>query len=192
MRLVDFAFSSEQSGRRCRLASMKSHLLSTVVVLSLFCLGTFDHVPKGKRVAIKIEKFSPTRFGFDVLVSLKNTGTEPLILGEGGWKTGALQSLDIQQWDDKLGWQSVGPCHDVAPVSTVKLSPSESIQNVIPIGDRAHGFANSVCPRKIEHLGSKVRAILYFAYQSQEQFEARDQKGRVDFVSTPVQLPVGN
>jgi hypothetical protein len=171
---------------------MKSHLLKTIVVLSVFSLSVVGQVPTGKRVVIKIEKFSPTSYGFEVAVSVKNTGTQPLILAETGWKKGTLQSLDIQQWDDKLGWQSVGPCWDVAPMSTVKLNPGESLQNVIPIGDRAHGWAGSVCPRKIEHLRGKVRAILYFAYESQEKFKERDPKGRVDLVSMSVELPLTN
>ncbi len=142
------------------------------------------------QVAIKIEKFSATSFGFEVIVSVKNIGTQPLILAETGWKKGTLQSLDIQQWDNKLGWQSVGPCWDVVPMSTVKLDPGESLQNTIPIGDLTHGWANSVCPRKIEHLGGRVRAILYFAYQSEEKFKARDPKGRVNLVSMSVEVPM--
>jgi len=47
-------------------------------------------------------------------------------------------------------------------------------------------------PRKIEHLAGRVRAILYFAYQSQEKFEARDPQGRVNVVSKPVELPLAN
>jgi hypothetical protein len=171
---------------------MKSHFLKTIVVLCFFSLHAVGQVPTVKKVVIKIEKFSPTPFGFDVAVSVKNIGTQPLIFGESGWKKGTLQSLDIQQWGGKLGWQSVGPCRDVAPMSTVKLNPGESLQNVVPIGDRAHGWAGSVCPRKIEHLGGKVRAILYFAYQSEEQFKARDAKGLVNYVSVPVDLPSTN
>lgn len=167
---------------------MKPRALKTLAVLCFLSFGAFGQVPKGKRIAVKIEKLSPTSVGFDVLVSVKNIGTEPLILAESAWRTGALQSLDIQQWDDKLGWQSVGPCRDVAPLSTVKLNPGESLNNLIPIGDRAHGNVGR-CPRKIEHLAGKVRAILYFAYQSQEKFEARDPEGRVNVVSKPVVLP---
>ena len=72
----------------------------------------------------------------------------------------------------------------------MRLEPGESLQNIVRIGDRTHGWAGSVCPRKIEHLGGKVRAILYFAYQSEEKFKARDPKGRVDLVSISVELPM--
>jgi hypothetical protein len=72
----------------------------------------------------------------------------------------------------------------------MKLNPGAILRNVVPIGDRAHGWKNTVCPRKIEHLGGKVRAILYFAYQSEENYEQRDPKGRVDVVSNSVALPV--
>jgi hypothetical protein len=78
----------------------------------------------------------------------------------------------------------------VVPGTTMKLNPGAILRNVVPIGDRAHGWKNTVCPRKIEHLGGKVRAILYFAYQSEENYEQRDPKGRVDVVSNSVALPV--
>ena len=111
------------------------------------------------------------------------------MLGEAGEAKGTLQSLDIQQWDDKLGWQSVGPCRDVAPDTTMKLEPGESLKNIVRIGDRAHGWTSAVCPRKIEHLGGTVRAILYYAFDSERDFIKLNPKGRVDFVSTPIELP---
>ena len=184
-------FPSAHSNRHCRLALMKSHIAKIIAVLCFLSFGAVGQVPKGKRVTMKIEKFTPTSFGFDVLVSVKNIGTEPLILAESEWRTGTLQSLDIQQWDDNLGWQSVGPCRDVLPLSTIKLNPGESLKNVILIGDKAHGNVGR-CPRKIEHLAGRVRAILYFAYQSQEKYEARAPEGRVNFVSKPVELPLAN
>jgi len=170
---------------------MKRCLPKAIAVLCFLSFAAFGQVPKRKNIVVRIESFSPTSLGFDVLVSVKNIGTESLILAESGWKTGTLQSLDIQQWDDNLGWQGVGPCRDVAPVSTVKLDPGESLKNVVPIGDRAHSNVGR-CPRKIEHLAGRVRAILYFAYQNQEKFEARDPQGRVNVVSKPVELPLTN
>jgi hypothetical protein len=188
---VSLSFASAHSNGRCRLPGMKPSLLKTIAVLCFLSFGAFGQVPKGKRIAVKIEKLRPTSLGFDVLVSVKNIGTEPMILAESAWRTGTLQSLDVQQWDDNLGWQSVGPCRDVAPVSTVKLDPGESLKNTIPIGDKAHGNVGR-CLRKIEHLAGRVRAILYFAYQSQQKFEARDPEGRVNVVSKPVELPLAN
>ena len=170
---------------------MKLRLLKTIAVLCFLSFGAFGQVPKGKRIVVKIEKLNPSSVGFDVRVSVKNMGTEPLILAEGGWRTGTLQSLDIQQWDDNLGWQSVGPCRDLAPVSTIKLDPGGSLENVVSIGDKANGNAGR-CPQKIEHLAGRVRAILYFAYQSQEKYEARAAEGRVNVVSKPVELPLTN
>jgi hypothetical protein len=146
----------------------------------------------GKDAELKIEGSRPTASGFDVIVTIRNTGSKALILGAAAEGKGTLQSLDIQQWDDKLGWQSVGPCRDVAPISTLRLNPGESLQNIVPIGDRAHGWASTVCPRKIQHLGGRVRAILYFAYKSEEDFANRMSKrspsGRVDWVSAPIEL----
>lgn len=160
-----------------------------ILSMALFCAGANGQATPEKRAELKIEKFQPTSSGFEVTVSVKNTGTARLVLGESGEAKGTLQSLDIEQWDDKLGWQSVGPCRDVVPDTTVKLEPGESLQNIVRIGDRAHGWTSTVCPRKIEHLGGKVRAILYYVFASDQDFRRRNPKGRVDLVSIPVELP---
>jgi hypothetical protein len=144
-----------------------------------------------KQLRVKIEKITPTSSGFNVLASVTNLGGQPVILAEADPLSGTLQSLDVQQWDEKLGWQSVGPCRDVGPISTVELKPNGTIQSIVPIGDTSHGWNSGICPRKIAHLGGKVRAILYYAYESQEQYRnrARDLSGDVKAVSTPVELP---
>lgn len=143
-----------------------------------------------RKVEMKVEEFQPTSFGFNITVTVKNVGTKPLLLAEVAGRKGRLQSLDIQQWDEKRGWQRVGPCRDIAPISTMKLEPGESLQNIVSIGDRAHGWgSSSVCSGGVEHLGGRVRAILYYAYDSEEDFEKHNPKGRVDFVSTAVKLP---
>jgi hypothetical protein len=160
-----------------------------ILSMALFCGGANGQAPPEKRAELKIEKFQATSSGFEVTVSVKNTGTARFVLGESGEAKGTLQSLDVQQWDDKLGWQSVGSCRDVPPASTVRLEPGESLQNIVRIGDRAHGWTSTVCPRGVEHLGGKVRAILYYAFDSEQDFRKRNPKGRVDFVSIPVELP---
>jgi len=159
-----------------------------ILSMALLCAGANGQAPPEKKAELKIEKFQSTSYGFEVTVSVKNIGTARLVLGESGEAKGTLQSLDVQQWDDKLGWQSVGPCRDVPSASTVRLNPGESLENIVRIGDRSHGWTG-VCPRKIEHLGGKVRAILYYAFASELDFEKRNPKGRVDFVSAPVELP---
>jgi hypothetical protein len=171
------------------LATMTSHLSVTVLSVALFCAGAAGQGLSEKRAELKIEKFRLTSFGFEVTVNVKNAGKTPLVLGESGEAKGTLQSLDIQQWDDKLGWQAVGPCRDVGPASTLTLDPGESLENIVRIGDRAHGWTNTVCPRTIEHLVGKVRAVLYYAYDSEQDFRKHNPKGRVDFVSAPVELP---
>jgi hypothetical protein len=161
----------------------------SILLTFLFCLGASSQAPAKRRVELRIEKYQPTSFGFDVTVTVKNNGTTPLVLASAVAARGTLQSLDIQQWDENHRWQSVGPCRDVAPISTVKLEPGKRLQTIVSIGDRAHGRYGSVCPRRIEHLGGKVRAVLYYAYDSEEDFRKRNPKGRVHFVSRPIELP---
>jgi len=172
-----------------KLETLTSKLNITLLFLSLFCGDAGGQALPEKKAELKIERFQPTSYGFEVTVSVKNAGTTKLVLAESGEAKGSLQSLDVQQWDDKLGWQRVGPCRDVPPTSTVGLSPGESLQNIVRIGDRAHGWTSTVCPGGVGRLGGKVRAILYYAYGSEEEFKKRDPKGRVDFISAPVELP---
>ena len=151
---------------------------------------------RSKQIQVTIEKITPTSFGFNVLVTVKNTGDRPIVLGESGEAPGRLQSLNIEQWDEKRGWQMVGPCRDLGPISTITLKPNDKIQNVEGISDLAHGWGSSVCPRNVKHLGGKIRAILYYAYSSEQEFADRmnnvgDYKhnGRVDIVSASSELP---
>jgi hypothetical protein len=161
-----------------------------ICALLLFAFPALGQTSTKTQIQLNIEKLTPTATGFDVLVSVKNLGKQPVVLSlANGIVPETLQSLDVQQWDDKLGWQAVGPCRDVPPVVTTTLKPNEETRNVVPIGDISHGWNSSVCPRKIVHLRGKVRAILYFAYESAEEFQSRDRKGRVNIVSAPVQLP---
>ena len=124
---------------------------------------------------------------------MTNLGSHPVILAEAADPhRGTLQSLSIEQWDEKLGWQEVGPCRDVVSDLTVSLQPNETIRNTIPISDTSHGWNSSVCLRKIAHLGGKVRSILYYAYESEEKYQNRmlgRDVSRVNIVSTPVELP---
>lgn len=102
-----------------------------------------------------------------------------------------LQSLDVQQWDERLGWGSVGLCRDVGPISTVEWKSNETIQSFNPIGDISHGWNSVVCPRKMAHLGGKVRAILYYAYERQEQHVNRGSHPMADkFVPAPLRAVI--
>jgi hypothetical protein len=168
---------------------MAPNFKTAFLSMALFCAGANGQVPPEKRAELKIEKFQATSYGFEVTVSVKNTGAARLVLGESGEAKETLQSLGVQQWDDKLGWQSVGSCRDVPPASTVRLEPGESLHNIVRIGDRAHGWTSTVCTGGIEHLGGKVRATLSYAFDSEQDFRKRNPKGRVDFVSIPVELP---
>lgn len=158
----------------------------TLVLVSSIAVG---QTALRKQLHVKIEKISPNSSGYNILASVTNLGRQPIILAQANPLSGTLQSLDVQQWDEKLGWQSVGPCRDVAPISTVELKPKQTIQSIIPINDTSHGWNGSVCPRKIAHLGGKIRAILYYAYENQEQYQNRASIGDVRVVSTAVELP---
>jgi hypothetical protein len=171
------------------LETLTSKLGTIILFVSLFCGDAGGQALSRRKVELKVEKFQPTSFGFNVTVTVKNAGTIPLTLAEAASAKGTLQSLNIQQWDEKRGWQSVGPCRDILPFSTVKLEPGERVHNIVPIGDKSHGWSSSVCPGGVEHLGGKVRAILYYAYDSEQDFKKRNPKGRVDFVSAPLELP---
>jgi len=161
-----------------------------IFALTLSPLLAQGQVVEQRNIQVKIEKFTPTAFGFNILVSVGNSGKLPIVLLKApSVKANTLQSLGIQQWDTKLGWQGVGPCRDVPPSSVITLGPGESIQNLIPIGDKAHGWNSTVCPNRIEHLGGKIRAILSYVYESEEQSRNRDPRARVDIVSAPVELP---
>jgi hypothetical protein len=164
--------------------------LNILLVLILVSSPMSGQTSLRKQLRLKIERISPTSFGFNILASLTNSGSQPVILGEAGFESGTLQSLSVEQWDEKLGWQSVGPCRDVGPVSSVRLKPNETIRNIIPIGDTSHGWNSSVCLRKVAHLRGKVRAILYYAFESEEKYQNRDPSGAVNIVSTPVELPI--
>jgi hypothetical protein len=169
---------------------LQREILTSILLAFLFCAGASGQALSERKLALKVEKIQPTPFGFNVTVSVKNTGTKPLILAEAVEAKGTLQSLNIQQWDEERGWKEVGPCRDIAPMSTLKLEPGESLQNIVSIGDKAHGWSFSVCLGGVEHLKGRVRAILYYAYDSEEDFTKRDSKGRAGFVSRPVELPV--
>jgi len=128
-----------------------------------------------------------------VVVRVRNVGNRPLVLAKAGTplelrRVDALQSLDIQQWDEKLGWQHVGPCNDVAPMATVTVAPGEAIEDSVPIGDRVHGWGGAPCPVRIAHLGGKIRAILYYAYDSESAYQER-KASHTNTISPSIELP---
>jgi hypothetical protein len=169
---------------------MRTLALRFICALLLLAFPAAGHALAQTQIQLNIEKLTPTATGFDVLVSVKNLSKRPVVL-DLALDPGALQWLDVQQWDDKLGWQTVGPCRDAVPDITTTLRPNEETRRVVPIGDISHGWNSRVCPRKIVHLGGKVRAILYCANESVKKCESRDRKEqeRLYIVSTPVQLP---
>jgi hypothetical protein len=133
---------------------------------------------------LAIEKLEPTEFGYNVTVRVTNSGNRALTLALSTPPSGmALQSLDVQQWDDKIGWETAGPCRDVLPSATMTLQPKSTMWDVVPIF-----AASKVCPRRIMGLQGRVRAVLYFAYNDQLAFE-RHTPALQNVVSEAVELP---
>lgn len=124
-----------------------------------------------EKIALTIQKLSPTSFGYEVTVKVENAGTRSVSFALSGTNH-PTHSMGIQQWDKNLGWQSVGPCLDVGPSTTRALAPGESFEDVVPIGDTSHGFVSTICRSNVEHLGGKIRAVLC-VYKSDEEFKKR-------------------
>ncbi len=164
-------------------------LASVLILVVSSVLGTAQAAP-APAVYLTIEKVSPTAHGFEVTVRVKNISARPIVLAQSGVAKPVLQSLDVAQWDDKLGWQSVSPCLDVPPSRTRTLAPQQDMQDIIPIGDLEHGWTSTVCPRKIQHLQGKLRATLCY-YNSKREFEKRMnlQKPCTTVESVPFDLP---
>jgi len=163
-----------------------------ILVFFLVPLFALQSAPR-KEIELRIRKFELATHGFRVLVDVKNVGNRSVVLGKTGMEIDfpaddALQSLDIQQWDSDWGWQHIGPCHDIAPITAVTLAPGQTIEDSIPISDKAHGWGGAPCPVRIAHLGGKIRAILYYAYSSETAFQER-KASHTNIVSPSVELP---
>jgi hypothetical protein len=172
-----------------RITETACELIFVLACIPFFLLGG---APR-KEVELKIKRFDPAPHGFTILVSVKNVGERPFVLAKTGsslefGRYDVLQSLDIQQWDEKLGWQHVGPCHDIAPMATVTVAPGETIEDVIPIGDEAHGWGGAPCPVRVAHLGGKIRAILYYVYGSELEYQER-KASHEGIISPYVEIP---
>jgi hypothetical protein len=129
--------------------------------------------PEGAKLALEIQKATKTKFDYEVSVRVKNVSGATVVLGRTGAAPSKLQSLDVQQWDEKLGWQSVGPCRDVGPIGVLTMTPQQQLEDVVPIGDLEHGWSGSVCPRKIRRLGGRIRAVFYCMYKSEKEYTDR-------------------
>jgi hypothetical protein len=123
------------------------------------------------KLQLEIQRTSQTKFGYTVLIRVKNVSSSEVVLGRTAAAPSKLQSLDVQQWDEKLGWQSVGPCRDVPRMTVLTLTPQQQLEDVVPIGDLEHGWSSSVCPRKIRRLDGKIRAVVYCIYKSENEFK---------------------
>jgi hypothetical protein len=122
---------------------------------------------------LDIAGVSPTDYGYEVAIKITNVGKQPVVLGLSATEKPRLQSLDIQQWDGKVTWQSVGPCLDTSSDQTTILNPEESLTDIVPIGDTSHGWISSICPRPIAHLGGTIRPVVYCSFTSERNFRNR-------------------
>jgi hypothetical protein len=127
---------------------------------------------EGLELTLDIDKVTPTSYGFKVAVMVTNVGRIPATLALTGVTESKLHMLFVQQWDDRLGWQDVGQCHDSVPTATVTLKPGQSFDDVEPVGDLAHGFVSTPCPRRIQHLRGSIRAVVC-AFKSEREFKNR-------------------
>lgn len=163
------------------------------MILILICIPAFGlRATPPREIELRIKKIESAPQGFLIFVDVKNVGNSPLVLAKTyaafGFPSDVLQSLDVQQWDSKLGWQHVGPCHDIAPVTTISFAPGEIIQDSVPIGDKAHDWGGAPCPVRIAHLGGTIRAILYYAYGSEADFHERKAR-HTNIISPSIELP---
>ncbi len=149
--------------------SMNRFILATAAFIAAVPL--LAKPPEGAKLALEIQTATKTKFGYQVSVRVKNVSGADVVLGRTGAAPSKLQSLDVQQWDEKLGWQSVGPCRDVPPIGILTMAPQQQLDDVVLIGDLEHGWASSVCPRKIKRLGGRIRAVLYCVFKSEKQYE---------------------
>jgi len=144
--------------------------IAATILALVYIVPVFSQQANSYNVTLTIQKISPTNVGYDVTIRVTNEGTQPASVTLSGTTRPTLHSLGVQQWDQMHGWLSVGPCSDVPPDTTRMLSPGDSLVEVVPIGDASHGWSNTVCPNKVEHLGGRIRAVLC-VYESAEQFK---------------------
>lgn len=151
---------------------MRHAVFTGLITTSFLCIASLAQ-SSSSLLKLEIEGISPTDYGFEVKIKITNTGTQPAVLMLSAGKKPKLQSLDIQQWDGKAEWRSVGPCLDVYTDQTTTLKSDESLEDVVPIGDTSHGWTSSVCSRTIAHLGGRIRPVLYCSFDSERQFRNR-------------------
>jgi hypothetical protein len=145
--------------------------LTCAIAVLLVAVPVLGKPTQKANLAFEIQKATQTKFGYEVSIRVKNISSVPIVLGRTGAAPSKLQSLDIQQWDEKLGWQSVGPCRDVPAIAALTLAPGQELEDVVPIGDLEHGWSSTVCPIKITRLGGRIRAVIYCTYKSEKEYE---------------------
>jgi hypothetical protein len=129
--------------------------LRFAVVALLVAFPVLARTPQEARLALEIQKVIQTKFGYEVSVRVKNVSPIDVVLWRTGDAPSKLQSLDVQQWDKKLGWQSVGPCRDVPSSTLLTIAPQQQLEDVVPIGDLEHGWSSTFVRERLS--GSAAR-----------------------------------
>ena len=92
-----------------------------------------------QNLKLEIQGISPSESGYDVKIAITNNGPRSVVLMLSAVKQPKLQSLNIQQWDGKAAWHSLGPYLHEYTEQTTTLKPNESLHDVVPIGDASFG-----------------------------------------------------
>jgi hypothetical protein len=160
--------------------------LTFAITALVVAVPVLAKTPQKPNLALEIQKATQTKFGYEVSIRVKNISSAAVVLGRTGAAPSKLQSLDIQQWDEKLGWQSVGPCRDIPAITVLTIAPQQQLEDVVPIGDLEHGWSSTVCPRKITRLGGRIRAVVSCRYKSENEYK---KTLRCDDCCTPIASP---
>ncbi len=99
--------------------------------------------------------------------------------------------LYLEQWQDKIGWQVLAPCVDLAPSDVVRLKPAKSLI----VEERFENPLPSVCKvRNIRFQGKFRFRLDYFlsekaARRHEENFFSSSQGPNRLAVSEPFEIP---
>ena len=118
------------SAFRCPIKNMNR--LRFVIAALLVVVPVLAKTPQKANLAPEIQRATQTKFGCEVSIRVKNVSPAAVVLGRTGAAPPKLQSLDIQQWDEKLGWQSVGLGGMFLGMTAVTIAPQQQLEDSFP------------------------------------------------------------
>ena len=164
----------------------------------LMCLpATFLSAESSKPNVLRIVDVQVRRIDRDnVAYSLKivNESTLPVYLEGSKFDEPVPFPLYLEQWKNKIGWQIVAPCVDLAPGDVIKMEPGNSLS----VEDRLGNPLPSVCRvRNVRFLGKFRFRLDYFvseiaARNHEENFFSSARGPTQSAVSAPFQFPRPN